>query len=160
MAKASVLKKDKVGLRRKRKHRSTKGALIKGMSGRLPSEILDSNIFEKGLQQIMQHYAGIYALYRKKKLYYVGLTKNLAGRLKSHLNDRLAGKWDQFMIFRIQRVRYLKDIETLIHHIVDMKGIKVKGKLPKDADLNQVLRDVLNENKKVIKATEKVLNKR
>lgn len=114
MVKTSIAEKDKVGLRKKRKHRSTKGALIKGMSRRLPSEILDIPLFEKGLRKIMRHYAGIYALYHKKKIYYIGLSRNLHGRLKWHLKDRLAGKWDQFIIFRIQRVTYLKDIETLI----------------------------------------------
>jgi hypothetical protein len=42
-----------------------------------------------------------------------------------------------FIIFRIQRVRYLKDIEALIHHLVDTPGNKIKGKVPRDADLNR-----------------------
>src|SRR5258707_15899338 len=99
---------------RKRKHpqRSKKGALIKGMSKRLPSDILDNPIFQEKLKEIMKGYAGIYALYRKGKLYYVGLTRDLFGRINWHLKDRHAGKWDRFIIFRIKRVAYLKDIET------------------------------------------------
>lgn len=144
-------------LRKKRKSRSTKGALIKGMSRRLPSDILDSPLFEQRLREIMRRYAGIYALYRKEKLYYVGLTKNLHGRLKWHLKDRHAGKWDSFIIFRIKKVNYLKDIETLIHHTVDTPGNRVKGKVPKDADLNRILREVLRDHEKAIKGIRKAL---
>ena len=62
------------------------------MSKRLPSEILDNPVFKKGLKEIMKGYSGIYALYRKERLYYVGLTTNLLGRINQHLKDRHAGK--------------------------------------------------------------------
>ena len=143
--------------RKARKHRSTKGALIKGMSRLLPSEILESPVFEKGLRKIMRRYAGIYALYRKKRLYYVGLTKNLHGRLRWHLKDRHAGRWDRFIIFRIQKENYLKDIETLIHHVIDTPGNRVKGKVPRDADLNRILREALREHKHAIRGFEQAL---
>jgi hypothetical protein len=55
------------------KHKSSKGALIKGMSRRLSSELLGDPLFRKSLQQTMRGYAGIYALYRGKNLYYTGL---------------------------------------------------------------------------------------
>lgn len=146
--------------RMKRRHRqsSSKGALIKGMSRRLPSEILESEVFAQHLRKMMRRYAGIYALYRKNRLYYVGLTRNLLGRIKWHLKDRHKGKWDSFIIFRIQRVRYLKDIETLIHRLVDTPGNKQKGKVPRDADLNRALREVLAEHKRAIRGIEKALH--
>jgi len=75
----------------------------------LPSEILNNPIFKQRLRELMRRYAGIYALYRKRKLYYVGLTRNLLSRIKWHLRDRHARKWDRFIIFRIKKVRYLKD---------------------------------------------------
>ncbi len=37
---------------------------------------------------------GIYALYQKNRLQYVGLASNLRQRLGHHLKDRLAGTWD------------------------------------------------------------------
>src|SRR5881296_3483867 len=101
-----------------KRNRSGKGALLKGMSRRLPSEILQDPLFEKRLREIMRGYAGIYALYRGKKLYYTGLTKDLFGRIRWHTQDRHAGRWDHFIIFRIIKVRYLKDIETLIHNLL------------------------------------------
>jgi len=131
--------------------RSGKGALIKGMSKHLLSEILESPIFERRLKEIMRRYAGIYALYRGSRLYYIGLTTNLHGRIKWHLRDRHAGKWDHFIIFRIQKVKYLKDIETLIHHLVDTPGNRIKGKVPRDADLNRILKEVLNEHEHAIR---------
>ncbi len=86
---------------------SGKGALIKGMSQRLPIGILESPVFESGLQEIMRGYAGIYVLHHKKHIYYIGLTTNLLGRIKGHAKWR-AGKWDKFTFFRIQKVKYLK----------------------------------------------------
>jgi hypothetical protein len=144
--------------RRKARGRATgKGALIKGMTKRLPHEILDNRLFERRLREIMRGYAGIYALYRRSKLYYVGLTRNLFGRVRWHLKDRHAGKWDSFVIFRIKRVNYLKDIETLLTQVVQTPGNRVKGKVPRDADINRVLKDILREENKEIRKISKAL---
>jgi hypothetical protein len=143
--------------RQRKRSRSTKGALIKGMSRRLPSEILESEVFSKKLRQVMRRYAGIYVLYKRDRLYYIGLTKDLLGRIKWHLKDRHAGKWDHFAIFRIQRVRYLKDIETLIHHLIETPGNRVKGRVPRDADVNRILREVLTTHERAIKSIRKAL---
>jgi len=98
----------------------------------------------------MRGYAGIYALYRGKKLYYTGLTRDLFGRIRWHTRDRHARRWDQFIIFRIHKVRYLKDIETLIHHLVSAPGNRATGKVPRDADLNRILRSLVKEYKRRI----------
>jgi len=127
------------------------------MSRRLPSEILESDVFAEKLRQLMRRYAGIYVLYKRERLYYIGLTKDLLGRIRWHLRDRHTGKWDHFTIFRIQRVRYLKDIETLIHHLIETPGNKVKGRVPKDADLNSILREVLITHEKAIEGIRKAL---
>jgi hypothetical protein len=145
---------------KKRTYPSGKGALIKGMSGRLPLQILESPIFKTELKALMRRYAGIYALYKKKRLYYVGLTTDLYWRIWHHTKDRLAGKWDHFIIFRIHRVRYLKDIETLISRLTDAPGNRVKGKVPKDADLMRVLRAVVREQQHVISDVSKVLRRK
>ena len=58
----------------------------------------------------MRGYSGIYLLYRRKTLYYVGLASNFLWRLKTHaMRDRHAGKWDRLIIYRIKHVRYLKE---------------------------------------------------
>jgi predicted GIY-YIG superfamily endonuclease len=143
--------------RKKRKRRSTKGALIKGVSRMLPLEVLDSTIFAEHLQQLMKKYAGVYVLYRKKKVHYVGLTRDILGRLKNHLKDKHMGKWDHFTVFRIQRIRYLKDLETLLQYVTAPAGNIQEGKVPKDADFNRVLMDVLKDQKKAIRGLEKAL---
>jgi hypothetical protein len=43
------------------------------------------------IKTMVRRQAGIYVLYRRDKLYYVGLASNLMGRLKSHLKDRHHG---------------------------------------------------------------------
>jgi hypothetical protein len=133
------------GARRKKK-KSNKGALIKGMTRRLPVQLLGDRSFEIGLKKIMKGYAGVYALYRKEKLYYVGLTANLYNRLRGHTKNRHKGKWNAFAIFRVRRVRHLKDMETLLIQVSRPPGNSVVGHLHRDADLTRVLRDVLKEN--------------
>jgi predicted GIY-YIG superfamily endonuclease len=129
------------------------------MARRIPGEILESPLFKNRLEDIMRGYAGIYALYRKNKIYYIGLTKNLLRRINNHLKDRLKGKWDSFTIFRIHRVRYLKDIETLIQQLVSAPENRVKGHIPKDADLNRILKEILVENERTIKTIRKAFKR-
>jgi len=108
----------------------------------------------------MKGYSGIYALYRKDRLYYVGLTTNLLGRINWHLKDRHAGKWDSFVIFRIKRVDYLRDIETLITHLIKVPGNRVKGKVPRDADINRILKVIVREHRSEMKPIEKALRRK
>ena len=70
----------------------------------LVSQYLE-NISRRALekyQDIIRGYArrrpGVYALYRRGKLYYVGLASNLRARLKMHLRDRHSGSWDRFSL--------------------------------------------------------------
>lgn len=143
--------------RRRRNNASGKGALIKGMSRRLSSDLLDSPLFKQRLEELMRRYAGVYALYQRNKLYYVGLTKNLWGRVRGHLRDRHKGRWDRFIIFRIKRVAYLKDIETLLQQVAEPPGNRIKGKVPKDADLNRLLRDELRTHQRAIRALHRAI---
>jgi hypothetical protein len=150
----SSRKKSRTSRTRKK---TTKGALIKGMSARLPSDILYNPVFRTRLKEIMKGYSGIYALYRRNDLYYVGLTTNLFQRISRHQRDRHARKWDSFVIFRIRRVRYLKDIETLLTHLVEIPGNQVKGKVPRDADINRILKEILRQHSKEMREIRKSL---
>src|SRR5579863_10120053 len=62
---------------------------------------------------------GIYVLYSKGKIYYIGLSKrSLRSRLRRHaLRDRHKGKWDSFSFYRIGRTKYIKDVESLLLRI-------------------------------------------
>ena len=105
----------------------------------------------------MRGYAGVYALYRKNKLYYVGLARNLHGRLRSHTKNRHKGKWDQFAIFRVKRVAHLKDMETLLLQVAKPPGNSLSGHLQRDADLTRVLRDIHREITTRLKRLKKAL---
>jgi len=54
-----------------RKRKTSKGALVKGVSARLPIELLDEPSFKSGLQEITRGYSGNYFLYKRKKLFYI-----------------------------------------------------------------------------------------
>lgn len=138
--------------------KSTRGVLIKGMSKRLPSTILGNPVFEERLKALLRKDAGIYALYNHDKLYYVGLTRNLFGRISWHLRDRHKNRWDSFVVFRIKRVNFLKDIETLITRIIDVPGNRQRGHVPRDADINRLLRGILREHRREIHDIEKALH--
>ena len=48
--------------------------------------------------KLIRGHAGVYALYKRDKLYYVGLATNLMPRVKQHLKDRHARKWETFSV--------------------------------------------------------------
>ena len=91
--------------------------LGRGTVGRLISEITMArqaqlvsqhleNISHEALskyQDVIRTYVrgrqGIYALYRKNELYYVGLAGNLRSRLRAHLRDRHKKLWDRFSVY-------------------------------------------------------------
>jgi hypothetical protein len=92
---------------------------------------------------------GVYALYRKSKLYYVGLAKDLRGRLTAHVRDRHGESWDRFSVYFTIGDQHLKEMESFILRIVKLKGNKVKGKFAKSRDLRrQFARDIRSEYRK------------
>jgi hypothetical protein len=92
---------------------------------------------QKIIKQYVRRRNGVYALYRKEKLYYVGLAKNLRSRLKSHLHDRHGRSWDRFSVYLTIGEQHLRELESLILRIVQPKGNKQKGKLPKSEDIRR-----------------------
>lgn len=142
---------------RARKPRSSKGALVKGVSKRLPIELLDEPTFKRGLQEITRGYSGIYFLYKRNRLYYIGLAKSLYGRLVGHTKNKHKGKWDSFAIFRVGRVRYLKDVESLLLRAATPPGNSVSGNFHRDADLTKVLKQIRREQVRRLKRIGKVL---
>jgi len=134
------------------------GALIKGKTGRLPIQIIQNPVFEEHVRILMKGHSGIYLLYKRKTLHYVGLaSKNLLGRLKDHQRDRHKGEWDRFVVYRIKSIRYLKDIETLLIGVLNPPGNAQEGRVPRDADMNRVLTRVLKEGESEIKVIRKAL---
>jgi RAMA domain-containing protein len=95
-------------------------------------------------QQYVTHRQGIYALYKRDKLYYVGLASNLKWRLYQHLNDHHGLSWDRFSVYFTIGDSHLKELETLILHITGKpSGNKNKGKFKDSENLRRRLkRDV------------------
>jgi len=78
---------------------------------------------------------GIYALYRRGKLYYVGLASSLLGRLKRHLKDRHGQTWDRFSVYLTIGPQYMREIESVLLRISIPPGNKVKGKFIRSENL-------------------------
>ena len=142
----------------KQRRRPTKGALIKGSSLQLPRELRAEPTFREELKDLMRGYSGLYVLYKRDSLYYIGLAKDLFWRLHHHTRDRHEKKWDRFSIYRIARVRYLKDIESLLLRIADPPGNAVGGKFHRDSDITKILRRIQREQTRTLSRIKKVLN--
>ncbi|MBI5529315.1 MAG: GIY-YIG nuclease family protein [Deltaproteobacteria bacterium] len=88
---------------------------------------------------------GVYALYRRGRLYYVGLASNLRSRLRSHLRDKHGVKWDRFSVYLTIGDQHLKELEALILRVVQPKGNAVTGKFMKAENLVRRFRRELHE---------------
>ena len=77
---------------------------LEGISWRVLEE------YPEIVRKLIRRQAGVYALYRRNKLYYVGLASNLMGRLKSHLRDRHNGAWDKFSVYLTVRDEHIKEL--------------------------------------------------
>ena len=80
---------------------------------------------------------GIYVLYRKGEVYYVGLSRaNLRRRIRSHTRSaRHKGQWDTYSFYQIVRTRFIKDVETLLLRIFRPPGNRVHGRFVKKHNL-------------------------
>jgi len=91
---------------------------------------------------------GVYALYRRGKLYYVGLASSLLGRLKMHLRDRHGSTWDRFSVYLTIGPDYMKEIESLLLRIANPPGNKVKGKFIRSENLLPTVRTQYRRRRK------------
>ena len=123
MAKKKVSKK-----KAKRKTKS----IITGYLEKVNSRIFDRHL--KEMTDMTKGHQGLYALYRKNRLYYVGLSSNLRNRIKYHLRDRLKGKWTHFSLYIIRKSDHIKELESLLLRIAYPEGNAQRGKL-KSKDL-------------------------
>ena len=117
-------------------------------------ENISSEALEK-YQDVVHNYVrgrqGIYALYRRNKLYYVGLASNLRNRLKHHLRDRHKGIWDRFSVYLTIGDSHLRELESLILRTVKPKGNTQTGKFIKSENLRgRLSRDLRKKNREEI----------
>jgi hypothetical protein len=88
---------------------------------------------------------GIYALYRKDRLHYIGLATNLRQRLKQHLRNQHAQTWDRFSLYLTIGDRHLREIESLFLRISKPRGNTVTPKLVRSENLRPELRKQIKE---------------
>lgn len=92
------------------------------------------------IYQYVRGRQGVYALYRRGKLYYVGLATNLRNRLNHHLKDRHGHSWDRFSVYLTIGDHHLRELEALILRTVKPSGNKQKGKFARSEDLHRRFR--------------------
>src|SRR3569832_1420267 len=101
-------------------------------------------------QHLIRNYVrkrhGVYALYRKKRLYYVGLASNLRTRLGHHLKDHHGDSWDRFSVYLTIDHRHLREMESLTQRIASPAGNKQRGKFAKSTDLRTKFRKDMKES--------------
>lgn len=133
--------------------KSDRGNLLKNYLIKVPAKSFE--VAAEFISKYTKGKSGIYALYKDDSLYYVGLAKSLRGRIKHHTKDNHARKWNKFSFFVIRRVKYLKDVETLILQISKPGGNSVKGRLPKQYRLNKAFDKELTRKAKEISSLKK-----
>src|SRR5438105_13380147 len=83
---------------------------------------------QKIIREFVQRRSGVYALYRRNRLYYVGLASNLRSRLRHHLKDRHGDSWDRFSVYLTIGDSHIKELESLILRVISPPGNKQRGK--------------------------------
>lgn len=101
--------------------------------------------YQDVLKKLVKGRHGIYALYSKNRLCYVGLASNLHGRIKHHLKDRHAGGWDRFSVYLTIKSDQLRELEALALRIASPKENRQKGKLTKSQNLKRLLTKMVRQ---------------
>jgi RAMA domain-containing protein len=120
-----------------------KNAIVRGYLERVSWRVLEE--YRAIVVQFIRGHAGVYALYKGEKLYYVGLARNLMGRVKHHLKDRHKGLWDRFSVYLTIEDEHIRPLESLTLRIVNPLGNRVKGGLPGAQDLIRPLKRKIDE---------------
>lgn len=113
--------------------RSNKGQLVSQHIEKIDRAMLKE--YPAIIKEYVKGRHGVYALYSKGQLYYVGLASNLRTRLHAHLKDRHAQTWDQFSVYFTISDSHLHELETLILKIAAPKGNKQSGNFSKAQNL-------------------------
>lgn len=120
--------------------------MAKGKRTALVSQFLERVSYRalERYKDVLQGYTrrrnGVYALYRGDRLYYVGLARDLRGRVNQHLKNRHRGAWDRFSMYLTIGDDHIRELESLVLRVVRPKGNKQIGKFRRADDLRRELR--------------------
>ncbi len=106
-------------------------------------EKVSRGIFDKYQKQItgmIKGHHGVYALYRRNNLYYIGLANNLKNRIKTHLKDKHGTSWSHFSLYVFKKDNHIREHEALLLRIAYPEGNKQRGKLKGSKDLKPILK--------------------
>ena len=117
--------------------------LVLGYLERISSKVFSD--FPKQLTDLVEKHHGVYALYKGNRLYYVGLAGNLRNRIRHHLRDKHAGKWDKFSLYLVRKADHIKELESLILRIADPTGNATKGRLAHAENLRSELQSQIKK---------------
>lgn len=112
-------------------------AIVSAYLENLSGSVLER--YPKIVRALIQGRSGIYALYKGDRLYYIGLASNLRGRVKMHLKDRHMRKWDRFSVYLTTITDHIKPLESLMLRVALPPGNRVKGSLPRAANMTATI---------------------
>jgi len=95
--------------------------------------------YQATIRNYVRRRHGVYALYRRNRLHYVGLASNLRNRLQHHLKDRHSGSWDRFSVYLTIGDSHIRELESLIVRVTSPPGNTQIGKFAKAENLRNRL---------------------
>jgi len=122
-------------------------SLVSGYLERISSKVFDD--YHGQITSLIGNQRGVYALYKKNHLYYVGLATNLRTRVKHHLKDRHAQKWDGFSLYLVHNAEHLHELESLLIRISEPKGNMKLGGFKKSQNLFRALKKSMEERNRL-----------
>jgi hypothetical protein len=91
--------------------------------------------YQQIVRRFVQRRQGVYALYRRGKLYYVGLASDLRWRLNQHLKDRLGQSWDKFNVYLTIGDTHIRELESLLLRVSKPPGNRQRGRFSRSENL-------------------------
>ena len=131
---------------RKQRRKVRQEALVLGHLERVSRRLLEEHF--DVVRRFIGRSSGIYVLYRKERLYYVGLASGLSGRLKAHIRDHHKASWDRFSIYLTIRDQHVKELESLLLRITRPNGNRVSGRVAGSKDLRQRLQQAIKQQQR------------
>ena len=80
------------------------------------------------LSQLIGRDKGIYILYKKDIIYYVGKAADLKNRIATHQEDHHKNRWDRFSLFIVRNNSHIPELESLLINICEPEGNKAYPK--------------------------------
>jgi len=127
----------------RRRSRRKREALVHQHLENVSRDLLDNH--PDVVHQFIGRNAGIYALYKKAKLYYIGLATALRGRLRAHGKNKHGSSWDRFSIYLTIKDQHLREIEALLLRIANPPGAKQRGRLARSQDMRRRISKAIRE---------------